>query len=70
MRKCLPDEYKQQKKRNRGTEQYAEQSAANEEKSVPEQQAMTVNTEGYEEAFEDVNRPNVESAAEIVCSLA
>jgi hypothetical protein len=43
--------------------------AANDDKNVPEQQAMTVNTEGYEEAFEDVNRPNVESAAEIVKTL-
>ena len=29
----------------------------NDDKNVPEQKAMTVDTEGYEEAFEDVNRP-------------
>jgi hypothetical protein len=69
VRKCLPDEYKQQKKRNRGTEQYAEQSAANDEKNVPEQKAVTVSTEGYEEAFEDVNRQNVVSASEFVKNL-
>jgi hypothetical protein len=43
--------------------------AANEEKSVPEQKAMTVNIAGYKEAFEDVNRPNVVSAAETVETL-
>jgi hypothetical protein len=69
VRKCLPDEYKQQKKRNRGTEQYAEQSAANDEKNVPERKAVSVEISGYEEAFEDVNRPNVESAAETVKAL-
>jgi hypothetical protein len=30
---------------------------------------MTVDTEGYEEAFEDVNRPNVEPASEVVKAL-
>lgn len=69
VRKCLPDEYKQQKKRNKGTEHYAEQSAAYEEKSVPEQRSMTVSNEGYEEPFEDINRPNVEPASEIVKNL-
>jgi hypothetical protein len=35
------------------------------DKKVPEQ-SMQVTNEGYEEAFEDVNRPNVESASELV----
>jgi hypothetical protein len=30
---------------------------------------MTVDNAGYEEAFEDVNRPNVESASEVVKNL-
>lgn len=69
VRKCLPDEYKQQKKR-RDIEQSAEQSSANEEKNVPKQKAMTVDTAGYEEAFEDTDRgPNVRPASEIVESL-
>jgi hypothetical protein len=44
-------------------------SFVNDDKNVPEQKAMTVNNEGYEEAFEDVNRPNVESASEVVKTL-
>jgi Skp family chaperone for outer membrane proteins len=42
---------------------------ANADKNVPEQKAMTVDTEGYEEPFEDVNRPNVESASKMVKNL-
>jgi hypothetical protein len=71
IRWCLPDKYKQRKKR-RVTEESTgnlRTIAANEEKSVPEQKAMTVNIAGYEEAFEDVNRPNVVSAAETVKTL-
>jgi hypothetical protein len=30
---------------------------------------MTVNSKGYEEAFEDVNRPKVESASEVMKNL-
>ena len=30
---------------------------------------MTVDTEGYEEAFEDVNRPKVKSASEVMKNL-
>ena len=66
VRKCLPDEYKQQKKRNRGTEQYAEQSAANDDNNVPEQKAMTVDTQGYEQPFEDISRKDQEPASEVV----
>jgi hypothetical protein len=71
IRKCLPDEYKQQKKR-RVTEESTgglRNCFANDDKKVPEQKAMTVNTSGYEGAFEDVNRPNVESASEVVKTL-
>jgi hypothetical protein len=45
-------------------------SAANDGKNVPEQKAMTVDTSGYEEAFEDVGRPYVESTSEEVQKLA
>jgi hypothetical protein len=69
VRKCLPDEYKQQKKRNRGTEQYAEQSAANDDNNVPEQKAMTVDTQGYEQPFEDISRKDQEPASEVVKAL-
>jgi len=71
IQKCLPEEYKQVKKR-RITEESSvglANSSPNDDKKVPEQKAMTVNTEGYEEAFEDVNRPNVESASEVVMNL-
>jgi hypothetical protein len=66
IRKCLPDEYKQQRKR-RDIEESSDlrNSAANIGKKVPEQKAMTVDTQGYEETFEDADRgPNVKSAAE------
>jgi hypothetical protein len=68
IRKCLPDEYKQRSKRRDIEESNSDlrNSAANIGKKVPEQKAMTVDTQGYEEAFEDVKRPNVESAAETV----
>jgi hypothetical protein len=67
IRRCLPDEYKQQKKKRTTEESTSDLRAwsANDDKNVPEQEAMTVDTEGYEERFEDVNRgPNVKSAAE------
>jgi hypothetical protein len=70
VRKCLPDEYKQTRKRNKGTEQDAELSSANVDKNVPEQKAMTVDTEGYEEPFEEADRgPNVKPASEVVEKL-
>jgi hypothetical protein len=71
IRRCLPDEYKQQKKRRDIEESTGglRTLSANDDKNVPEQKAMTVNNEGYEETFEDVNRPNVESASEVVKSL-
>ena len=70
IRKCMPDEYKQQKKR-RVSEQNSDDLrsswSANVQDNVPEQKTVTVDTEGYEEAFEDANRgPNVKPASEIV----
>jgi hypothetical protein len=67
IRWCLPDMYKQRKRRKDDEEStnHLRQIAANDSKNVPEQEAMTVDTEGYEERFEDVNRrPSVKSAAE------
>ena len=70
IRRCLPDEYKQHRKKERKNTlvDYGHMSA-NDDKKVPEQKAMTVDNSGYEEAFEDVNRPNVESASEVVKNL-
>jgi hypothetical protein len=72
IRDVLPDEYKQQKKRRVKEESTYElrNSAANDQKKVPEQKSMTVNTSGYEEAFEDTSRgPDVQPASEIVDAL-
>ena len=72
IRKSLPDEYKQQRKRRVTEESTSDlrNSFANDDKKVPEQRAMTVDNQGYEEAFEDVNRgPDVESASEVVKTL-
>ena len=44
-------------------------SSPNDDKNVPEQKTMTVSTSGYVEAFEDIIRPNVESASESVKNL-
>jgi hypothetical protein len=70
IRRCLPDEYKLHRKKEQKSPlvDYGHMSA-NDDKNVPEQKAMIVDTEGYEEAFEDVNRPNVESASELVKNL-
>jgi hypothetical protein len=43
--------------------------AANDDKNVPEQRTVTIDNTGYEEAFEDVNRSNVESVSEMIKSL-
>jgi len=69
VRKCLPSEYKQQKKRNKGTEQYAEQSSANDGKNVPEQETITVDNQGYERPFDQIKRSDDKPASEIVKSL-
>jgi hypothetical protein len=71
IQKCLPSEYKQQKRRRVSEQSNSNlaNSAANDDKNVPEQKAMTVDTEGYEEAFEDVKRKDVEPASEIVKTL-
>lgn len=68
IRRSLPDEYKQTKKRRITEESTGElrNSSADAASNLPEQKAMTVDTEGYEEAFEDVNRPNVQTASEVV----
>ncbi len=39
---------------------------ANDDKNVPEHRAITVDNAGYEEAFEDVKRRDVEPASELV----
>jgi hypothetical protein len=71
IQKCLPDEYKQRRRRTGIEESTGElpNSSVNADKNVPEQKAVTVDTEGYEEAFEDVKRPDVEPASEIVKNL-
>jgi hypothetical protein len=38
-------------------------SSPNDDKNVPERKTMTVSASGYVEAFEDIVRPNVESAS-------
>jgi hypothetical protein len=66
---CLPDEYKQRKKKKSAEQSTGELTTSmslDDDKKVPEQKSMTVDTAGYEEAFEDVSRPKVESAAETV----
>jgi hypothetical protein len=66
IRWCLPDVYKQKKKR-RDTEESTSglrQIAANGDKNVTEQTPMTVDTEGYEEPLGETKRRDVESAAE------
>jgi hypothetical protein len=70
IQKCLPDEYKQRRKRKAAEESTGElpNSSVNADKNVPEQKAMTVETGGYEESF-DTKRPDVEPASEIVKSL-
>jgi hypothetical protein len=69
VRKCLPDEYKQQKKRNKGTEQYAELSSANDGKNVPEQETITVDNQGYERPFDEMKRKDTEPASEVLKTL-
>jgi hypothetical protein len=71
IRRCLPDEYKQQKKKRdieKSTSGLRTSMSANDDKNVPEQTAMTVDTEGYEEPF-GRKRPDVEPASEIVKTL-
>jgi hypothetical protein len=65
--RCLERKYKTKLCNNVLEE--PETSFQNDDKNVPEQKAMTVETRGYEQAFEDVNRQNVEPASEIVKTL-
>jgi len=70
IRKCLPDEYKQQKKRRKQSTSDLRNRSANDHKNVPEQKAMAVDAStGYEEPFKDIDRPNIESASEIEKNL-
>jgi hypothetical protein len=69
IQKCLPEEYKQHKRKKVMEESTGElpNSSVNDGKNLPEQKAMTVDAGGYEEAFEDTDRgPNVKPASEIV----
>jgi hypothetical protein len=72
IQRCLPDEYKQQKKKRDMKEPTSGLAtmSANDDKNVPEQEqtAMTVDIEGYEQPF-DQRRKDVESASEIVKKL-
>ena len=70
IRRCLPDEYKQQKKKRETEEStnHLRNSAANDDKNVPEQKAMTVDNAGYE-AFDEMKRKDVEPASEYVKTL-
>jgi hypothetical protein len=57
----LPDEYKQH--RRKSTEESngeLRDSAVNDDKNVPEQTAMAVDTEGYQEPFGENKRRDVE----------
>jgi hypothetical protein len=67
IRRCLPDEYKQHRRKSVTKESTDElwHSAVNDDKNVPEQRAMTVDTEGYEEAFDDAKRKDVEPASKM-----
>jgi hypothetical protein len=71
IRDCLPTEYKQAKKRRVAEESTSDlrQSATNDDKNVPEQKAMTVDTQGYEQPF-DAKRKDVEPVSEIVKKIA
>jgi hypothetical protein len=69
IRRSLPDEYKMRKRKppEENSDELRTMSVID-GKNVPEQAAMTVDTEGYEKPF-DAKRPNVESASEIVKQL-
>jgi hypothetical protein len=69
IRKCLPDEYKHAKKKNKGTEQLSGSRSANDNKNDPEQKTVTVDTEGHEKPFDEIKRKDVEQASEIVKKL-
>jgi hypothetical protein len=70
IQRCLPDEYKQQKKKRdmkESTSGLATMSA-NDDKNVPEQETITLDNQGYEKPF-DAKRKDVEPASEIVKTL-
>jgi hypothetical protein len=65
IRRCLPGEYKQQKKKRNQSTSDLRDRFPNDDKYVPEQKAMAVDAStGYEEPFKDIDRPNIESASE------
>jgi hypothetical protein len=69
IRRCLPDKYKQHKKRiTEESDSELRTMSENDDKNVSEQKTMTVDTEGYE-VFEDVKRQDVEPVSEIVKNL-
>jgi hypothetical protein len=70
IRRCLPDEYKQTKKRRVTEESTSDlrNSIANDGKNVPEQDTITVDNQGYEKPF-DSKRKDVEPASEIVKAI-
>jgi hypothetical protein len=56
IRRCLPDEYKMHKrKEQKNVPVDYGHTSENDDKNVPEQKAMNVDTGSYEEAFDDVN---------------
>lgn len=72
IQRCLPEEYKQKRGPKKGTEQSTSQlttTSLDDDKKVPEQKAMTVDTDGREQPFEDINRKDVEPASEVVKAL-
>jgi hypothetical protein len=69
IRKCLPEEYKQVKKRNKGTEQLSGSRSAYDDKNSPERETVTVDAQGHEVPFDETKRKDVEQASEIVKKL-
>jgi hypothetical protein len=68
IRRCLPAEYKQQKKRS--TSGLWNSRFANDDKNGSEQRAMAVDAStGYEEPYKDIDKPNIESASEVETNL-
>jgi CRISPR/Cas system CSM-associated protein Csm2 small subunit len=73
IRRCLPEEYKQHRRKvaKESTEESTDKlrtTSLNNDNNVPEQ-TLQVSNECYEEAFEDVDKKDVEPASEIVRDL-
>jgi polyhydroxyalkanoate synthesis regulator phasin len=71
IRRCLPDEYKQHRRKSvtKESTDKLRHSAVNDGKNVPEQTAMTVDNQGYEQPFDQIKRSDDKPASEIVKSL-